>query len=148
MGFFSRGGRASKGFAVCFCPRLEVISLHTCYVFFFSSYTYVFSFSTYSSTYMYLFSFALLTRPKGKSGQEGDDESCGAGPEDGEKKAPPVMRHQWMRGSIDDSRVRKKHACRWNSSYRIPWRDTDRLPLTMMVTFPCVEHFFFWNGGV
>lgn len=37
-------------------------------------------------------------------GEEEDDDVCVVSNEV-EEKAPPVMRHQWMRGSIDDSQV-------------------------------------------
>lgn len=36
--------------------------------------------------------------------EDEDDDACLVEPED---KPPPVMRHQWMRGSIDDSQVHR-----------------------------------------
>ena len=38
-----------------------------------------------------------------EEGEDQDEDACLVEPED---KPPPVMRHQWMRGSIDDSQVR------------------------------------------
>lgn len=39
--------------------------------------------------------------------EDQDEDACLVEPED---KPPPVMRHQWMRGSIDDSQVLFKAA--------------------------------------
>lgn len=36
--------------------------------------------------------------------EDEDDDACLLTPEP-EEKPPPIMRHQWMRGSIDDSQV-------------------------------------------
>lgn len=44
------------------------------------------------------------------SQEEDEDEGEDACQVDLEDKPPPVMRHQWIRGSIDDSQVQRRRA--------------------------------------